>query len=196
MESKPRNTSTSSDCPRAGAVDGRLAELLEELKALLSHEQLSVQQQWKRCLPFADYIVDRWSKAQFLGFGEGSSIYDSSVVLGDVSVGRNTWIGPFTVLDGSGRLVIGDFCSISAGTQIYTHDTVLWAVTGGLQSSEYASVCIGDRCYIGPNVIIAKGVSIGEGCVIGANSFVNSNVPPNCKVWGSPARIQGTVSKK
>ena len=86
---------------------------------------------WNRCLPLGDYIVDRWEKASSLGFGEGTSVYDSSLVLGDVKVGKNTWIGPFTVLDGTGGLEIGDYCSVSAGVQIYSHDTVDWAVTRG-----------------------------------------------------------------
>jgi len=156
---------------------------------LIAQQQFSVRQQWNRTLPFADYVVDRWQKAADLGFGEGSSIYDSSLVLGDVNVGKHTWIGPFTVLDGSGGLEIGDYCSISAGVQIYTHDTVQWSTSGGIIQAERESVRIGGNCYLGPNVIVSKGVSIGDGCVIGANSFVNCDIPKNHKAWGTPARI-------
>jgi acetyltransferase-like isoleucine patch superfamily enzyme len=160
---------------------------------LIAQQQFSVRQQWNRSLPFADYVVDRWQKAADLGFGEGSSIYDSSLVLGDVNVGKHTWIGPFTVLDGSGGLEIGDYCSISAGVQIYTHDTVKWSISGGIIQAERESVKIGSRCYIGPNVVISKGIYIGDGCVIGANSFVNCDIPENHKAWGAPARIIGDV---
>lgn len=173
-----------------GVAPGRLDELLIELRALLAQEMNAVQQRWERTLPLADYVVDRWQKAKALGFGEGASIYDSSLVLGSVKVGRNVWIGPFTVLDGSGGLVIGDNCSISAGVQIYTHDTVKWATSGGSAPVERAPVTIGSRCYIGPNTIISKGVTIGDGCVIGANSLVNANVPAGMKAWGTPARIK------
>jgi acetyltransferase-like isoleucine patch superfamily enzyme len=107
-----------------------------------------------------------------------------------VKIGRNTWIGPFTVLDGSGDLIIGDNCSISAGVQIYTHDTVEWATSGGIKKAQYAPVTIGSCCYIGPNVIISKGVTIGDGCVIGANSFVNADVASGMKAWGTPAKVQ------
>lgn len=149
---------------------------------------MHVRDQWNRSVPFGVYIVDRWVKARELGFGEGTSIYDSALLLGDVAVGRNTWIGPFTILDGSGGLVIGDDCSISAGVQIYTHNTVKWAVSGGVHAPEYAPVRIGNRCYISPNAIINKGVTIGDGSVIGANSFVNSDLPAETKAWGTPAR--------
>jgi len=177
-----------------GAETDRLAVLLEELRALLSQEMTTVQQKWQRSLPFGDYVVDRWQKAQTLGFGYGSSIYDSALVLGNVKVGKKTWIGPFTVLDGSGSLEIGDTCSISAGVQIYTHDTVAWATSGGAASIERAPVRIGNRCYIGPNAIISKGVTIGEGCVIGANSFVNTDIASGMKVWGSPGRVVGKTT--
>lgn len=173
-----------------GVTDtGRINALLEELRALLTQQHVHVWDRFNRSLPFGDYIVDRWEKARKLGFGEGASIYDSALLLGDVEVGRNTWIGPFTVLDGSGGLKIGEHCSISAGVQIYTHDTVKWAVSGGVHSPERAPVRIGNRCYIGPNVIISKGVTIGDGCVIGANSFVNCDIPEKNKAWGTPAHI-------
>jgi len=101
----------------------------------------------------------------------------------------NTWIGPFTILDGSGGLTIGDYCSISAGVQIYTHDTVQWAISGGKYEAERSAVKIGSRCYIGPNVIISKGVTIGDGCVIGACSLVNCDIPSDSKAWGVPVKI-------
>ncbi len=164
--------------------------LLIKLRALLREQRSSVNERWERTLPLGDYISDRWEKAQALGFAEGSSIYDSAHVFGKVTVGRNTWIGPFCVLDGSGGLSIGAFCSISAGVQIYTHDTVAWALSGGVQPPVHSPVQIGDRCYIGPNVVISRGVCIGDGCVIGANSFVNSDIPAGSKAWGSPARVQ------
>jgi acetyltransferase-like isoleucine patch superfamily enzyme len=168
----------------------RTEQLLDELRVLLARQGEAVRKRWNRTLPLADYIVDRWQKARDLGFGEGSSIYDSALVLGNVKVGGNTWIGPFTILDGSGDLEIGDFCSISAGVQIYTHDTVRWATSGGVEATEHAPVRIGSRCYIGPNTIISKGVTIGDACVIGANSFVNRDLPGGVKAWGSPARHQ------
>ena len=172
-----------------GAEVGRINELLAELRGLVAQQHLEIIQKWNRSLPFGDYIVDRWEKAKNLGFGEGSSIYDSAIVIGDVKVGKNTWIGPFTVVDGIGGLEIGDTCSISAGVQIYTHDTVEWAISGGAHPKEIAPVRIGNRCYIGPNAIISKGVRIGNGCVIGANSFVNKDIPEGAKAWGSPARV-------
>lgn len=163
--------------------------MLNQLKKFWLSHQKDVNEKYKRTLPFGDYIVDRWEKARELGFGEGTSIYDSSLVLGDVKVGINTWIGPFTVLDGSGGLEIGSNCSISAGVQIYTHDTVERSLSGGVKPTVYASTTIGSNCYIGPNAVIAKGVRIGDEVVIGANSLVLSDIPSKSKASGTPCRI-------
>lgn len=171
-----------------------LEPVLTELQGLWRQRSREVAQRWKRALPFGDYVVDRWEKARELGFGEGTSIYDSVLVLGDVKVGSNTWIGPFVVLDGSGGLSIGSYCSVSAGVQIYTHDTVDHAISGGKLPYVHAPTRIGDNCYIGPGAIIAKGVTIGSGSVIGANSLVLADIPAGTKAYGTPCRVVGPAS--
>jgi len=46
---------------------------------------------WHRTLPWGDdYFVDRWEKARRLGLCAGSSIYNNSLVLGDLKAGENT----------------------------------------------------------------------------------------------------------
>jgi UTP-glucose-1-phosphate uridylyltransferase/acetyltransferase-like isoleucine patch superfamily enzyme len=152
-----------------------------------------IKARWQRAVPFADELFDRWERAAFLGFGQGASIYDSSLVLGDVQVGEGTWIGPFTVLDGRGGLVIGRYCSISAGVQLYSHDTVKWALTGGKAPEVRQPTRVGDCCYIGPLSIVSRGVTVGEHSVIGANSFVQEDVPPFSIAVGTPARVIGRV---
>lgn len=173
-----------------------IEELLNNLKLLWIERRRMIDAKFKRTLPFADYIVDRWEKANELGFGEGSSIYDSAVVFGDVKVGIRTWIGPSAILDGSGGLEIGSYCSISAGVQIYSHDSVKWTISGGLSDYEYAKTKIGDNCYIGPNTVIAKGVTIGNGCIIGANSVVLNDLPAGSKAYGIPCHPMGKVVLK
>lgn len=170
-----------------------MPDLLQQLKALWKARREEVDGRFQRTLPFGDYVVDRWEKARGLGFGEGSSIYDSALVIGDVSVGAQTWVGPGVVLDGSGGLSIGAYCSISAGVQVYSHDSVEWATSGGTASIERAATRIGDRCYIGPNSVIGKGVTIGDGCVIGAGSVVLSDIPAGNKAAGAPARLIGAA---
>jgi acetyltransferase-like isoleucine patch superfamily enzyme len=172
-------------------ADEPLCHLLEELRCLYEQLRQEMRARWQRDLPLDELLFDRWERARQLGFGEGTSIYHSSYIYGDVRVGAHTWIGPFTILDGSGGLTIGDYCSISAGVQIYTHDTVNWAVSGGVAAYERAPTVIGSRCYVAPNTVIARGVIIGDGCTIGANSFVNRSLPAGAKVAGNPAKVLG-----
>lgn len=164
------------------------------IKQAWAEQDEFLRQSFSRSLPFGDALFDRWERAKSLGFDEGASIYHSAFIYGDVKVGRNTWIGPNVILDGSGGgLTIGANCSVSAGVHIYTHDTVLWAISGGSAPFRKAAVSIGDCCYIGSQSVIAAGVAIGNQCVIGANSFVNDDVPDRSVVAGSTARAIGRV---
>ena len=152
-----------------------------------------MRSKWQRDLPLDEMLFDRWERAHSLGFGRGASIYHNSYVYGDVSVGEDSWIGPFTILDGSGGLKIGRNCSISAGVHIYTHDTVKWALSGGRADYERAAVTIGDCCFIGPQAVIAKGVRIGSHTVVGANAFVNCDIPEYTIAVGTPCKPVGKV---
>jgi len=176
------------------SMGDHLSDLAERLKALHQQRDAELRSTYNRSLPFADAQFDRWERATILGFGEKTSIYDSSVVMGDVTVGANSWIGPYTMLDGSGGgLTIGDNCSISTGAHIYTHDTVLWAVSGGAQAARKGAVSIGSNTYIGAQAVIIAGVNIGSRCVIAANSLVNRDVLDGTIVGGTPARHLGRV---
>lgn len=177
--------------------DEFLDDFYENLISVYKKKRNETKRKWNRVLPFNELISDRWEKAEFLKGLSNSSVYDNSYIFGKVSIGKNTWIGPYTILDGSGgKLSIGDFCSISSGVQIYTHNTVNWALTGGKSEYEKKSVRIGDNCYIGPNSIIAMGSTIGKCSIIGSSSFVNSKIPSNSIAFGSPAKIVGKVIVK
>jgi len=174
--------------------DDDIDELVARVRELHRELDSRMRARWDRSLPIDELLFDRWERARSLGFGEGASIYHSACVYGTVRAGRKTWIGPYTVLDGSGGgIEVGDFCSISAGVQIYTHDTVAWALSGGIAEYAKAAVHIGSCTYIGPQSVIAKGVSIGDHVVVGACSFVNRDVPSYTIVAGAPARPIGRV---
>ena len=168
-------------------------EIFNALEELYSDLRDKTQQQWHRDLPFEELLFDRWERARHLQFDEGANIYHNSYVYGDVRVGKNTWIGPLTLIDGTGGLTIGDYCCISTGVHIYTHDTVQRFVSGGQEPTEHRPVRIGDNCYIGPLAVIRSGVTIGSHSVIGAHSFVNTDIPPYSIAVGAPATVVGKV---
>ncbi len=161
-----------------------------ELHNLIDEEYLK---QFNRSLPLNETFTNRWERAKKLGFGEGSSIYDSALFFGDTVIGKHCWIGPFTIIDGSGGLRVGDYCTISTGVHIYTHDNLKQTLSGGKIAIEREKVTIGSNVYIGPQSIITKGISIGNCSVIAANSFVNKNVEDFEIVAGNPAKKIGKV---
>ncbi len=147
-----------------------------------------IKEKFNRKVSYGDLFTDRWETAKFLGFGEGSSVYDNVLVLGEVKVGSKTWIGPNVILDGSGGLEIGSNCSISAGVQIYSHDSVQWAVSETANIEKEKTV-IGNHVYIGPNSVIKKGVRIGSRVIIGTMSYVDKDIPNDSKAYGVPVKI-------
>ena len=169
-----------------GPLEGDLSQTYRTLRK-------QMRERWNRDLPFEELLTDRWERAKSLGFGEGASIYQSAYVYGDVSVGAGTWIGPMVMLDGIGGLRIGAGCDISAGVQIYTHDTVERVLSEGRTDIRTAPVKVESHCHIGAQAVVAKGVTIGHHSVIGASSFVNRDIPPYTVAVGVPCRAIGRV---
>lgn len=114
---------------------------------------------------------------------------------GDVRVEPNTWVGPNTLLDGSGGLIIGDGCDISAGVQIYTHDTAMRVLTEGRSEIDRAPVSIGNHCPLGAQSVVLRGVSIGDRTIVGAGSVVNRSLPAGTVAVGVPCRPIGRVKR-
>lgn len=171
-----------------------MEDLKKEILNLYEQQELFMKEKYDRSLSFQDGLFDRFERAKRLGFGEDASIYNSALVFGNVKAGVKTWIGPYVILDGSGGdIEIGEYCSISAGVHIYTHDSVMWALSGGKESYSKANVNIGSHTYIGAQSIIKSGINIGKMCVIGANSFINNNIEDNSIFVGSPAKKIGKV---
>lgn len=168
-------------------------ELHKLLLCLRDELRTQTIQKYKRINPFVEDLTDWKGKGHLVSGKNDVTIYDSTTVVGDVEIGEHTWIGPFCSLDGTGGLKIGKYCSISAGVQIITHDTVRWALSGGKAEYEYSRVSIGDCCFIGTHAIIRRGVTIGDHCLIGANAFVNRDIPSFSIAVGVPAQVVGQV---
>ena len=98
----------------------------------------------------------------------------SCVILGDPDIGEGTWIGHFTVLDGSQGLKIGKNCSIASGVHIYTHSTHELTTQG--KPKLVGSVTIGSNVAIGANSVIMYDVTIGDNVVIPALTLIKPHM--------------------
>jgi acetyltransferase-like isoleucine patch superfamily enzyme len=122
-----------------------------------------------------------------------------ALFVAEPAVGEGTWIGPFTVIDGSGGLTIGRGCDISAGAQIYTHSTVARCLSERRYNKvDRKPTVIGDYVHVGANATILMGARIGHHSVIAAGAVVreDTEVPPYSTVVGVPGRILPNATRK
>lgn len=89
------------------------------------------------------------------------------------------------------QVKIGSRTLFGPSVSLYPATHPLSAETrNGTKGPEFgAPITIGEDCWLCGNVIVLAGVTIGNGSVVGAGSVVTKDVPPNCVVAGSPARI-------
>jgi acetyltransferase-like isoleucine patch superfamily enzyme len=139
-----------------------------------------------------------------LMIGEGSIIEGSLICERDgacIMIGRNTFIGT-SLLASASRIEIGDDVLISWGCNIVDHNShaIGWArrkqdVKDWYHDKknwtpvEIKPIKIGNKSWIGLNVIILKGVEIGKGAVVAAGSVVVKNVKAWTIVAGNPTSV-------
>ncbi len=166
----------------------------QELLAYLEEKREAMTRRFHRVLPTGELLFNRYDKAAYLGAGEGTSVYDTSVIMGDVRLGKKVWVGPYTLIEGiHAPVTVGDFVSINTGVQVYSHDSTKHYVSGGKAPFKTGPVTIGDCTVIGSMSMIACGVTIGSHCVVGAGSMVTQDIPDGHIAAGTPARLIGKV---
>lgn len=102
-----------------------------------------------------------------------------------ISIGARTSIGDGASLDGRGGLRLGRDVNVSTEVQIWTaqHD---WRST--VFAYVEAPVSVGDKCWLGPRVIVLPGATIGEGTVVAAGAVVKGTLEPYSLYGGVPAK--------
>lgn len=57
-------------------------------------------------------------------------------------------------------------------------------------------VKIGNRVWIGANVVVMPGVTIGDNSVIGAGSVVTKDIPTNVVAFGNPCKVHREITEQ
>ena len=111
---------------------------IKKLKETLLSIQNVYKKKWNRTVPSVEAIFDRWTTGNQYSNDEKTNISHLAYIIGNVIIGKNTYVGPFTFLDGGGSLAIGDNTSIAAGVQIYSHDNISRALSGHKLDTVYS----------------------------------------------------------
>lgn len=173
----------------------------------------------RRARRYAGAIIDPTAKVSYrrirlhakskISIGAGSIVEGSLISERDGSeiiIGDNTFVGDSLIASAT-RIEIGSDVLIAWGCNIVDHNShpIAWRDRKNDVKNWYVGqkdwshvitnpVKIADKCWIGFNVAILKGVQIGEGAVVGAGSVVTKDVPPWTVVVGNPARVIREIS--
>ncbi|GEA61979.1 acyltransferase [Vibrio comitans] len=140
--------------------------------------------------------------------GEGTSIWQFSVVLKGATIGKNCNICAHTLIEND--VTIGERVTVKSGVYIWDGITIQDDVFIGPcvaftndkkpRSKHYPEsflkTVIEKGASIGANATILPGITIGEGAMVGAGAVVTKNVPKNAVVVGNPARVINTIENK
>lgn len=94
---------------------------------------------------------------------------------------------------------IGDHCILSYDIRFITHDGAT-GVYNHLHPQKrpidkLGKITVGNNVFVGAGTYIMPGVTIGSNVIIGAKSTVTKDVPDNCVIVGSPAKVVMTVDE-
>ena len=134
------------------------------------------------------------SGAGAIALGERCEL-DQGVLLdawgGSICVGRNVFIGPYTVVYGHGGVEIGEETLISMHCRILSSDHTIPPAGVPIRSQPdiLKPTKIGRDVWLGAGVTVLGGVTIGEGCVVGAGAVVTTDLPHFSVALGIPARV-------
>ncbi len=142
----------------------------------------------------------KMSDVQSKSIGNGTKVWQFSVVLPEAKIGENCNICAHCFIEND--VIIGENVTLKCGVYIWDgieigNDVFIGpAVTftndkhpkSKVYPQEFLKTKIEDNVSIGANATILPGITLGKGCVIGAGSVVTKSVPPYTTVVGNPAR--------
>ena len=109
----------------------------------------------------------------------------------NLKIGNKCYIGRDCIIDLMGKVQIGARSTLSHRILLNTHtDTGNSPLNKRRLKTTIGNIKIGGGAYIGSNVTVLENVAIGEKTIIGAFSLVNKSIPPECKAFGIPCKIQ------
>lgn len=129
-------------------------------------------------------------------------VHETAVLIGDVLVGADCYIGPHASLRGDfGRIVVDQGANVQDSCVMHSFpgkDCIVES-NGHIGHGAVLHGCrIGSNAMIGMNAVVMDDAMIGESSIVGAAAFVAANFecPPRSLVVGVPAKVKRTLADK
>ncbi|MFQ3575273.1 MAG: acyltransferase [Cytophagales bacterium] len=153
-----------------------------------------------------DIFIHHLADVQSQNIGEGTRVWQFSVILGGAKIGKSCNINCHTFIEND--VIIGDFTTIKSGVyvwdgikignNVFVGPNVTFVNNKTPRSQQYPNkhkgAEIDDYVSIGANSTIMGNISIGKYALIGAGSVLTKNVPPHTLWYGNPAQHKGYVT--
>ena len=151
-------------------------------------------------------MIHKLADVQSNTIGEGTSIWQFSIVLERAQIGKNCNINCHVFIEND--VIIGDNVTVKSGVYLWDGICLCDHIFIGPNVSftndklprskryptEFQKIRINNYVSIGAGAIILGGIEIGEFAMIGAGTLVTKSVPARALVVGTPGKIVGWVN--
>lgn len=126
--------------------------------------------------------------------GRGTEILNGALIMsygGNIRIGENCSINPYSILYGHGGLFIGNNVLIAGHCILIpaNHNFSDLNIPINKQGLTCKGIIIEDDVWLGAGCKVLDGVHIGKGAIIGAGSVVTKSIPENSIYVGNPAKL-------
>ena len=127
-------------------------------------------------------------------------IHPNATVTGDVTIGRDVYVGPGAALRGDwGAIEVRDGCNVQENCIVHMFPGVTVVLDEAAHIGHGAVIHgarIGKNVLVGMNAVVMDDAEIGAGSIVGALSFIPTGmqIPERKLVVGNPARVVKDVT--
>ncbi len=119
--------------------------------------------------------------AKKIGVNMGNNVH----LYGTIWWGTEPWL-----------ITLGDDVYITNGVKFITHDGGTLLFRDSIPDLEITKpIKLGNKVYVGNNVIFLPGITVGNNVIIGAGAIVTHDIPDNSVAVGVPARVIKTIEE-